>query len=88
MATDTNALYAPTVDGAAKNRKGYLLWLRGATLVAQDFDAVALKLSGVPHPVADLVARIGTTGQMQVSVSATGILLYNPRLLPLPSRFW
>ena len=77
LATDTNALYAPAVDGAGNNRKGYLLWLRGETLVAQDFDAVALKLSGVPRPVADPVARIGTTGQMQVSVSAAGILLYN-----------
>jgi DNA-binding winged helix-turn-helix (wHTH) protein len=77
LATDTNALYAPAADGAGNNRKGYLLWLRGGTLVAQDFDAVALKLSGIPHPVADPVARIGTPGQMQVSVSATGILLYN-----------
>jgi hypothetical protein len=46
--------------------------------VAQDFDPATLKLSGVPHPVADPVARVGAHGQMQVSVSATGILLYNP----------
>jgi Tol biopolymer transport system component/DNA-binding winged helix-turn-helix (wHTH) protein len=77
LATDTNALYAPAVDGDRDNRKGYLLWLRGGTLVAQNFDAATLKLSGVPHPVADPVARIGAPGQMQVSVSATGILLYN-----------
>jgi len=77
LATDTNALYAPAGDGARNNRKGYLLWLRGGTLVAQDFDAATLKLSGVPHPLADPVAKIGASGQMQVSVSATGILLYN-----------
>ncbi|HUD98968.1 MAG TPA: winged helix-turn-helix domain-containing protein [Bryobacteraceae bacterium] len=77
LATDTNALYAPAADGVHNNRKGYLLWLRGGTLVAQDFDAATLKLSGEPHPVADPVTRIGTTGQMQVSISATGILLYN-----------
>ena len=77
LATDTNALYAPAVDGANGNRKGYLLWLRGGTLVAQDFDAAALRLSGVPHPIADPVSRIGVHGQMQVSVSATGILLYS-----------
>jgi eukaryotic-like serine/threonine-protein kinase len=77
LATDTNALYAPAADGAHDNRKGYLLWLRGGTLVAQDFDAAALKLSGVPHPIADPVSRIGVHGQMQVSVSATGILLYS-----------
>jgi hypothetical protein len=57
--------------------KGYLLWLRGGTLVAQDFDAATLKLSGVPHPVADPVARVGAHGQMQAAVSATGIVMYN-----------
>jgi eukaryotic-like serine/threonine-protein kinase len=77
LSTDTNALYAPAVDGARINRKGYLLWLRGGTLVAQDFDPAALKLSGVSHPVADPVARMAVHGQMQVSVSATGILLYS-----------
>ena len=77
LATDTNALYAPAVEGARSSRKGYLLWLHGGTLVAQDFDAATLKLSGVPRPVADPVARIGAHGQMQVSVSAAGILLYS-----------
>jgi Tol biopolymer transport system component/DNA-binding winged helix-turn-helix (wHTH) protein len=77
LATDTNALYAPAVNGDHNSRKGYLLWLRGGTLVAQDFDADTAKLSGAPHPVADPVARMGVNGQMQVSVSATGILLYS-----------
>jgi eukaryotic-like serine/threonine-protein kinase len=77
LVTDTNALYAPAVDGSRNNRKGYLLYLRGGTLVAQDFDTATLKLSGVPHPLADPVSRIGVHGQMQVSVSATGILLYS-----------
>jgi Tol biopolymer transport system component/DNA-binding winged helix-turn-helix (wHTH) protein len=77
MATDTNAWFAPAVDSGHNNRKGYLLWLRGGTLVAQDFDAITLKLSGVPHPLADPVARLGVNGLMQVSVSTTGILLYN-----------
>ena len=42
LATETNALYAPAPDGGANNQKGYLLWLRGGTLVAQDFDASTL----------------------------------------------
>ena len=77
LTTDTNALYAPGVGGTRDRRNGYLLWLRGGTLVAQDFDTEALKLSGVPHPVADPVARMGVHGQMQVAVSATGVLLYS-----------
>jgi hypothetical protein len=73
LATETNALYAPAPNGT---RKGYLLWLRGGTLVAQEIDTGTLELSGVPHPLADPVARIGPSAQMQVSVSAAGILLY------------
>src|SRR5580658_2401244 len=73
LATETNALYAPAPNGT---RKGYLLWLRGGTLVAQEIDTATLELSGVPHPLADPVARIGPSAQMQVSVSAAGILLY------------
>jgi hypothetical protein len=73
LATETNALYATAPNGT---RKGYLLWLRGGTLVAQEIDTGTLELSGVPHPLADPVARIGPSAQMQVSVSAAGILLY------------
>jgi eukaryotic-like serine/threonine-protein kinase len=76
LATDTNALYAPAAGSGRNHRKEYLLWLRGGTLVAQDFDTAKSKLSGVPHPVADPVSRMGVHGQMQVSVSAAGILLY------------
>ena len=72
LPTDTNALYAPGGDG-----KGYLLWLRGGTLVAQEFDPSTLKLAGEPHPLADPVARIGIMGQMNVAVSAGGLLLYS-----------
>ncbi len=78
LATDSNAWYASAVGGARNGGKGYLLWLRGGTLLAQDFDTATLKLSGAPHPVADPVARFGVHGQMQASVSATGMLLYRP----------
>ena len=77
LATDTNALYAPAGDGAGNERKGKLLWLRGGTLVAQNFDPATLKLSGAPQPVADPVARMSAHRQMEVAVSATGVLLYS-----------
>jgi Tol biopolymer transport system component len=70
--TDTNGLYAPGGDG-----KGYLLWLRGGTLVAQEFQPSTLKLAGEPHPLADPVARVGIVGQMNVAVSTGGMLLYS-----------
>jgi serine/threonine protein kinase len=72
LATDTNALYV-----AGNNGENYLLWLRGSALFAQEFNAATLKLSGEPHLVADPVARIGVAGQMDVAVSASGLLLYS-----------
>jgi Tol biopolymer transport system component len=70
LATDAAALYAPEGDG-----KGCLLWLRGATLLAQEFNPGTLKLSGTPHPVADPVSR-NLTG-VNATVSASGLLLYS-----------
>ncbi|MGO9256833.1 MAG: protein kinase domain-containing protein [Bryobacteraceae bacterium] len=71
LRSDTNALYAPGNDG-----KSYLLWQRGGTLFAQEIKAGTLQLAGEAHPVADPVAR-AATGQMNVAVSASGLLLYS-----------
>src|SRR5262245_17159489 len=68
-----NALFAPESPGSTR---GYLLWLRDATLMAQEFDAASLRLSGEPHAVAEPVAGFGLHGQMEASVSANGVLLY------------
>ncbi len=44
-----------SVNGNGVYAAGYLLWLRGSTLVAQRFDPERLKLSGEPRPIADPV---------------------------------
>jgi eukaryotic-like serine/threonine-protein kinase len=67
VTTDTNAIYA----------SGYLLWMRGATLVAQPFDAAKLKLTGEPRPVADPAGKSVITGRMNVVASNNGLLLYS-----------
>jgi len=72
LASDMSALYAPGGDG-----KGYLLWLRGGSLVAQEFETGTLRLTGEPHVVANPVARISSLGQMQAAVSPSGVLLYS-----------
>jgi Tol biopolymer transport system component/predicted Ser/Thr protein kinase len=73
LQSDTNALYAPGGDG-----KDYLLWLRGGTLLAQEFDVDRLKLSGEPHPVADPVSQVGVSSPiMNVAASNGGQLLYS-----------
>jgi dipeptidyl aminopeptidase/acylaminoacyl peptidase len=73
LSADTNALYAPGGEG-----RDYLLWLRGGTLLAQEFVANTLRLIGEPHPVADPVSQIGPFfPKMNVAVSASGQLLYS-----------
>ncbi len=54
---------------------GYLLFVRDRTLVAQPFDAGALKTKGEPIPLAE---QIGTdsVGLATFSVSRDGILVY------------
>jgi eukaryotic-like serine/threonine-protein kinase len=71
LGTSVNALYAPGGDG-----RNYLLWLRGGTLLAQEFDAEAARLTGDARVVADPVASMGTMSQMDLAVSGSGLLLY------------
>jgi Tol biopolymer transport system component len=69
--TDAAAFYAPGGD-----RKSYLLWTRGGTLVARELDVTSLRLAGEPHPVADPVGKISLIGGTNAAVSANGVLLY------------
>jgi hypothetical protein len=70
LPTATNALYAPGSDG-----KEYLLWMRGETLVAQEFHPGTFQLAQEPRLVADPVGALGD--MMHVAVSAGGVLLYS-----------
>jgi serine/threonine protein kinase len=72
LATPTNALYATAGDG-----KSYLLWLYRGVLAAREFNPATLQFAGEPRTVADSVAGIGSSGQMNVAVSAGGLLLYS-----------
>ena len=69
---DTNALYASGGNGI-----NYLLWLRGTTLMAQEFDARKLKLVGKPQSVVDPVSSNGAQGFTNATASANGLLLYD-----------
>jgi predicted Ser/Thr protein kinase len=80
VSANVNGLYAPGGDG-----RGFLLWLRGGTLVAQELDLATLTLTGEIHQIADPVASVGITNQMNVAVSAGGLLLYSA--VNTPSQF-
>ena len=71
--SDTRALYTSGPDG-----RGYLLWRRGETLVAQEFNGPTLTFSGEPRPIADAVGVVVAAANMAVAVSSGGTLLYAP----------
>ena len=51
---------------SSENGKGYLVWVRERTLVAQRFNIDRLELSGSPIPLADPVVRASTSGRVLV----------------------
>ena len=61
--------------------QGYLVYLRGATLMAQPFDANRLQTAGEAFPIAEQVQRGGFAGPQSLtagvfSVSENGVLAY------------
>ena len=56
---------------------GYILYLRGRTLLAQPFDAKRLRLAGDAFPVVDDVVRGDPFGRADFSASAIGTLVYS-----------
>ncbi|HET8677087.1 MAG TPA: hypothetical protein VFO63_14925, partial [Blastocatellia bacterium] len=57
---------------------GRLLYVRNQVLVAQEFDADSLQLSGEPAPIPTGTV-VNATGQVRLSVSDTGVLIYQGR---------
>jgi serine/threonine protein kinase len=71
---------AKVTDTASTNvqyANGYLLFLRGATLMAQPFDEKRLTVTGSPTPLVESVQRQGAfTPYRLFSASQTGVLAY------------
>jgi len=89
---DLRALYVGSVESAdrtlvlrgalrAMYGSDHLLFLRGATLTAQPFDARTLRLVGEPVPVADPVATNNGNGRTGFNVSDSGMLIYRGGIL-------
>jgi Tol biopolymer transport system component len=66
--------YVPPSGSAA----GKILYLRGSTLLARDFDFDAFELRGEPVTVAEDVGFSNPRGQALFSVSSNGVLLHRP----------
>jgi dipeptidyl aminopeptidase/acylaminoacyl peptidase len=73
--SDKRTMLAPAQTLVTYAPPGYLLFVRDKTLVAQPFDAKAMKLTGEPIPLAE---QIGTdnVGLARFSVSRNGVLAY------------
>jgi eukaryotic-like serine/threonine-protein kinase len=71
--TDSRVQYAPPLR---PGDPGYLLFIRGASLLAQPFDADRLQLSGEPSPIAQNVIYYGPNLSTSFSVSENGVLVY------------
>jgi Tol biopolymer transport system component/DNA-binding winged helix-turn-helix (wHTH) protein len=75
--SNTNAAYAGLSRGP-----GYLLFTRGADLIAQRFDLAKLELTGAPFQVARrvLIGVAGGVSRAAVSASQNGVLVYRTRI--------
>jgi Tol biopolymer transport system component len=59
--------------------QGHLFFLRESTLMAQPFDLRRRVTTGDPVPIVEPVMTVGTPPSALFSVSATGVLAYQPR---------
>ena len=73
MQTDSRVQYAPPLRAG---EPGHLLFIRGASLLAQPFDAERVQLSGEPFPIARNVIYYGPNLSTNFSVSESGVLVY------------
>jgi Tol biopolymer transport system component len=71
ITSETSAVYTSGPDG-----RGYLLWQRGGTLIAQEFDGTTFKFAGEPRPIADAIGMVAATGFLAVAAGSNGSLLY------------
>jgi len=72
LASDRQAYYAPAPGGGT----GHLIFMRGATLMAQPFDPNKMTLSGEPAAIADGIDSFSARNYGLFSVSNTGTLVY------------
>lgn len=73
MQTDTQAVFAPAMDGS---RRGYVLFGRGSTLLAQPLDPGNPKVEGEAIPIAEHVPFFQPTAWSEFDVSVDGNLVF------------
>jgi Tol biopolymer transport system component/DNA-binding winged helix-turn-helix (wHTH) protein len=84
MEADSRVEYAPPLR---PGQPGYLLFIRGGSLLAQPFDAKRLLLIGEPSPIVQNVLFFRPTASASFSVSDNGVLVYQAGA-PLSELRW
>jgi serine/threonine protein kinase/Tol biopolymer transport system component len=83
------AIYAPSVSDRSR---GFLLYVRDGTLLAQPFDPTKLELSGEAVTIAQNVlsypTELGPTGNSVISASANGHLVFRVGGQPISQLIW
>ncbi|HXB69309.1 MAG TPA: winged helix-turn-helix domain-containing protein [Candidatus Acidoferrales bacterium] len=64
--------------GSLRSNVGYLVYFRAGTLLAQPFDLAGRRVTGDPKAIARHVSSFGYSGAADFSVSARGVLAYQP----------
>jgi Tol biopolymer transport system component len=75
LPAESNVAYAAST-GSGQAAPGYVVFRREATVLAQAFDAGALKLSGAPVQIAGGVAFNAVSGRGSFDVSQNGALIF------------
>ena len=97
-APETSGIYLGSVErgtptrlvpavGAGLYLRGWLLWVRASTIVAQRLDVAHAKLLGEPITVADGVGTVGTF-RADISAAQTGLLAYRTSTAALRQLTW
>jgi eukaryotic-like serine/threonine-protein kinase len=84
LETDSRVQYAPPRHGG---EPGYLLFVRGGSLLAQPFDAAHLRLLGEPFPIVQNIVYFHNSASASFSVSTNGVLVYQAGF-PLSELRW
>jgi Tol biopolymer transport system component len=84
MQTDSRVQYAPPLRAG---EPGYVVFVRGSSLLAQPFDADRVRILGEPFSIAQNVIFYGPTLAANFSLSPNGVLIYQANF-PVTELKW
>jgi Tol biopolymer transport system component len=86
FSSQTNAVYAAASPDSPKS--GYLLYINERNLMAQPFNANRLEIAQDPFTLANEIGAVNSLALAPISVSATGVLVYQGVGQPTRQLVW